>query len=896
MTHDDRNADHRLDEIAAGIEEETLSPEQVSAAAARVWAQLDEELESSGEQLHTLRQCSDYQRLIPGLLAKTLPEAQTLLVEDHTSSCIACRKALMKARAGEGEEAPRRARRTRAPFMRYAALAASVVAVMLIGYIAWQQASLPGAGLRVRSVDGQLYSVTRPEAGVLTAGEALADGELLRTGRDSSAFLELADGSVIEMSPRAQISVDQKRSGTTVHLERGNVIVEAAKQRRRKLYVATDDCLVSVTGTVFSVKSGTKGSRISVIEGEVHVEHDGEQDILHPGDQLNTHASLGKVSIQDEIAWSAKVDQHLALLNELVDLHKELHEGVRTPDLRYKSELLKLAGADTTVYFAMPNMAQSLVDTHRILSARIAQSPVLEAWWRERSADSNIEQQLQDLVQLVSDFGATLGDEIVVTVGDVGKRATPGGPQEMLLLAGLNDAAAFRSLFEEQLEHISTNEDMDLDLRVLEDPFTLSNTAQRSDTLYFWIDTDLLAASFSPQQLRDLAFRRRGEQEGLRGKLQEDLSKAYHAGASWLVGADLRKIVSQAHGNSGVAADTILLQGLGVADLSVLIAEHKNSGGDLVDRATLTFDQPRQGLAGMLAKPAAMGCMDFVTPEATVMFAAALKEPKVIAEEWVKLLDSAQPGFREARKEQDAEESLSLAMDLAAQLGGEIAIAIDGPLLPTPAWKIVLEAYNPEGFQQSLEATIAYTNAKLELAMGHKVQTFEITSSGLGPREAYTLVLPTGEFEVHYTFADGYLVAAPSRALLDRAMRLYDSGARLGSSTRFIKTLPADHQANFSALLYQDLGSKLGPFLSGLASAGTRLTPDQQQAIGSLSSKTPASLLYAYAAERSIVIGHSAPEGAIDLGTLLGLAGTLGLPDLLAGPPSTGVSPSIAPH
>jgi len=48
----------------------------------------------------TLTSCADYQARMPALVAGTLPEAQRLLVEDHTRECIPCRKHLQAIRAG----------------------------------------------------------------------------------------------------------------------------------------------------------------------------------------------------------------------------------------------------------------------------------------------------------------------------------------------------------------------------------------------------------------------------------------------------------------------------------------------------------------------------------------------------------------------------------------------------------------------------------------------------------------------------------------------------------------------------------------------------------------------------------------------------------------------------
>src|SRR5258705_5502372 len=114
--------------------------------------------------------------------------------------------------------------------------------------------------------------------------------------------------------------------GTTVHLNRGSIVVEAAKQGKQHLFVDTPDSHVSVTGTVFSVNSGTKGSRVSVIEGEVHMDHAGSERVLRGGEQATSNAAIEKISVKDEVAWSRKAAQYAERLAAFTSLKKELSQ------------------------------------------------------------------------------------------------------------------------------------------------------------------------------------------------------------------------------------------------------------------------------------------------------------------------------------------------------------------------------------------------------------------------------------------------------------------------------------------------------------------------------------------------------------------------------------------
>ena len=56
-------------------------------------------------------------------------------------------------------------------------------------------------------------------------------GEKVRTAKDGRAVVRLGDGSLIEMKDRSELYLTKNGQGTTIHLNRGSIVVEAAKQK-----------------------------------------------------------------------------------------------------------------------------------------------------------------------------------------------------------------------------------------------------------------------------------------------------------------------------------------------------------------------------------------------------------------------------------------------------------------------------------------------------------------------------------------------------------------------------------------------------------------------------------------------------------------------------------------
>ena len=886
MSRTPKMDDAALDRAIALARSEAPEPATVEAAAARVWERLASGAEIApaavpvnAGPIESIRGCADFTSLIPAYVAGGLAPARALLLEDHTRECLACRRALKEVKsgvvsadapaAGWSATRPASARRPAAAFRsRPAAFALAATLALVAGaglFFLLAELFTGGAEMaRVASVQGDLFRVDGAGVAPVAAGEAVGEGEELRTAKGSTALLRLADGSLIEMNERANLALDAGLSGNTIELARGQVIVRAAKQRPRHLYVQSGDALVSVTGTIFSVNAGTKGSRVSVIEGEVRVAQARSDSVLHAGDQIATHASVERVPLAEEIAWSRDRDRYLALLGELGELGREIDARLDWPGLRTSTRLLDLAPADTRIWVALPNLAANLAETQRSLDARIAGSELLQQWWEQTMRSPATEARFRELLGRLDALGRHLGPEVAVAVTEAG----PVALAEVVNPAGLRAAIA-----DEMARATAENgEQGEHGLTIVDDP-----AAAADGEASVWIGEDVVVASPEPALLAAVAAAAGGGSGAFAGtEFHGRLAEAYAEGAGWLFGADAKKLLL-GHGPHADGEADRHAEALGILDVEHFVIDHRETAAGGQTMAALSFDRPRRGVASWLAAPGPMGSLDFVSPEATLAAAFVVKDPATMLDEML----AAIPEMGESLAKLKSEHGLDLREDLAAPLGGEVAFAVDGPLLPKPSWKLIVEVYDPARLQATLKRFAA------EVAQRDGQPGMTLTEDEAGGRTWYTLRCTEQQgspFEVHYTYLDGYLVAGPSRALVERALLLRDSETTLVTSAAFRELLPADVEVNFSALVFHNLGPALGPVADRLPAMAGGAGKGPAAVAGFIGSLRP-TLAYAYGEEDRILFASSSrpsPLG-LNLNALAGFGGLFGMMNGAAG-------------
>jgi hypothetical protein len=821
-----------LERAARALRADVPDAEATAASAERVAQTLG--LSMNAEAMRdAIRSCGDVQRLFNAYRAGALPDAKALLVKAHLHDCGVC---LRQFRQGSGPaavdwSAPRIAS---SPRHRTAwSWAFAAVAVLLISGVFLYRAfwAVP-AGVRaeVQSIDGAAYLVSDNMDRRVMPGTPLREGEQLRTASGSRALLRLADGSTVEVNQRSTLGVGARGHNVTIALDHGAVIVQAAHRTSGYLYVRTPDCRVAVTGTVFSVDAGLKGSRVAVLQGSVQVAHAGIQAILRPGQQMATSDSLASEPLVEQFAWSPDRQKYIGLLAELANIQHEIAR-IPFPEPRYSSDLLARMPADTLLYISIPNVGDYVAQANSIFQDQLKQSPQLQQWWLKTHAkDPNA---LSDAVAKLHDVSQYLGDEVVaVGFGD--------GKQSGFAVIADVERSGLGQELEQQFSDSRSR------LTVL-DPAALASASAPSGGIsggYVLVRDHEVIVSNTLANLRQINARLDAGTSGFASSdFGQQIGAAYSRGAGIILAANLHDMIQERMARTSQNAPReATLERTGLNGLQYLIAEHRESNGLPRNHLNVQFAGPRRRIASWLASPAPMASLDFVSPAASIAVGALTKDPAAIADDLMQIV--AQKNGRAADWSQiDSKLQISVRDDLLASLSGEFLLAFDGPVLPTPSWKIVIGVNNPNALENALERVTTAIRSQMQDPKAHPVTIESANDNGrtfYGIRDD-----ETGTIMAYYTFADGYLIVAPDRALIVDALRIQASGSSLARSASFRALLPRDENENYSAVAYQNLSPVLTPLLS-------QFSGETADALGKLAADSHPTVICAWGQDNGI--------------------------------------------
>jgi len=362
------------------------------------------------------------------------------------------------------------------------------------------------------------------------------------------------------------------------------------------------------------------------------------------------------------------------------------------------------------------------------------------------------------------------------------------------------------------------------------------------------------------------------------------IAQVYQGGAGLVVAANLERVITQTKLDRTKGADAAkheqALDKLGVLSLKYFVLDQKTSEGKTNTQAALSFNDAQRGVPSWLAAPAPMGSLEYISPDANLVAGFVVRDPVKLVDDLLGVIETVSPDLRKNLDKHQAERGLDIRKDIAAPLGGEFAFAIDGPILPTPAWKMVFEVNDSAHLQQALERIVGEVN-KEAAKFGKTGLAWD--RADISGRTYYTLKSVDFGVEVNYTFVNGYVVMGPSRAMVERSVRTQEQGYSLLRSSRFTAGLPSDGNANFSAVFYHNLAPLVQPFADRIASTAGKLSPEHQQAIKSMAANMPPTLAYAYAQGDSITFAANTEGGPFGLSpaTLMGAPNALEIHSIL---------------
>jgi hypothetical protein len=758
-------SEDRLERALQEMKDEAVDAGTLEAARGRVW-----EAVNAGSAT-----CAEFRQDFRAYLANELGDSRRTLVQDHLSRCPGCRTRIAEMK-GERTIIAMPVRSS-SRWMKWGGLAAAATLLLSVAYLGRgtidTMMAPGGPRATVVSANGGLY---RLSAGAVGAGAAIGERESVRTGPGAHAVLRLADGSTVDVNERTELFVTAAWSGQAVHLQRGDIIVKAAKQRRGWLQVLTRDSIAAVKGTVFAVSAGMGGSVVSVVEGSVAVKQPGTEKLLSPGQQAASSPALA-TSVADAVSWSPDAEQYLELLGSFVKIERAL--AAVPGQMRTSATLLPHLPAGAVVYGTVPNPGITIDRALALAEEQSAQNATFEAWWNSETG-----QRLRQIVSQLQSVSPLLGDEIVFCASVAAEMSDP----VPMVMARVQPG--------KRAELASTLE-------------TLFAAAGEPSAPYS-VSDDVLVVSSSPSQL-SWALGHLGQGAG--SAFAAVLAQRYQRGVGWLIGMDAPPLVKAASGD-----DAPPIELAGMIGMKYLFLEQRAPAGAEENEVTFAFEGPRTGMGSWLADAGSGGAAEYLPADALAAGYVSTREPLQLFEEFAAQITKSEPDFERGLTTLEEKLGAGFIQNLTAAWGTESALALTGFSASGPTWVMASLANNPPVIDSSLKQLIDMFNAELGPDEQAKRIVFEQESAN---GRTWSTIKPGGlPLTVTWTYDRGYMVAASDRGGAERAIATANGGTPLVWSPDFLGQLPSSaglHPAAFGWLNVKGAGAILSPLIQSPA-------------------------------------------------------------------------------
>jgi len=569
------------------------------------------------------------------------------------------------------------------------------------------------------------------------------------------------------------------------------------------------------------------------------------------------HTNHAAATQQQSSGTGFDLEKYKPLLEELGRLEKRIEQNVKFPAPRTQSKLLPLVPAGSSFFVSFPNYGDAIHQANQIFLEELKQSPVLGDWWKNQAGPAGT--MVEDGIEKFYQFTEYLGNEVVVA-GTVNQKSA-----SVVVIAEARKPG-LKAFIDQIIQQYAPQPKPPV--RVLTPQQLLTAKTQRSyKPLLILVRPDYIVASTDLPTLQNFnAHLTRGGAGFTANPFGQRLTQTYASGASVVAGIDLQKMLALRP--RGSAENEHLFQQSGFADLKYLIVEGKYENGMASTNAELSFNGPRHGIASWLAGPAPLPGLDFISTDSAYTFALNLKPPAQIFDELRLIGENTNPFAGVALAQAESELKINIKDDLLSKFGGHFTVALDGPIAPIPAWKVIAQVSDPAGLQQTIRQLLTAANEK---ANGQK--NFSLDQQTEAGLNYYTLRISDSPkpIEVHYTFADGYLIVGGTHAIVKDAIALHRNGNSLPRSADFNALAPQKFGSQASALIYEN------PALF-LASALREVSPELQHLFAPDTSKIHGIVATTYAEDSAI--NFVSNSKGFDMTTML-LVAAVAIPNIM---------------